>query len=480
MRKLAGLLPEKVFEFFEDLTQIPRGSGDMEKVSQYCLDFAEKKGLSAFRDETNNVVIYKDGTKGYEQSVPVILQAHMDMVCQKEEGIEIGFKEDGLDVYVEGDFVKARGTTLGADNGIAVAMALAILDDDTLEHPPIEAVFTTDEEIGMYGAFGLDMKKLSGKKMLNIDSSEENTVIVSCAGGTDINISCKMTKKKAFGRAVKLTLSGLNGGHSGIEIHKGHTNADILLGQILSGVQDCEGFCLVSANGGDKGNAIARFSEAVFMATDTDAVISAIKEKAEAVKEEIIEKEPAFSYEVSLLDEAEYEVCPKEVGKGLLELLTTVPNGVLTMSADIEDLVESSCNFGILSTKDNEIFALISVRSNKESEKERYVNDIMEIARNCGFDATVSGSYPAWEFKSDSALQEIYKKEFETVVGYVPYVKAVHAGLECGIFTSGIEGLDCISIGPNIFDMHIPAECVCISSTKKVYDVVCAVLKACK
>lgn len=480
MRKLAHIMPEKLFQYFEDLTQIPRGSGNMEQVSNYCLEFAKNHGLKAFRDEADNVVIYKNGSKGYENSVPVILQGHMDMVCQKEEGITIDFEQDGIDIYIDGDFIKARGTTLGADNGIAVAMALAILDDDTLEHPPIEAVFTVDEEIGMIGASKLDSSKLSGRKMLNLDSGEENVITVSCAGGIDVNLSYKMEKQKAFGKAVKISLSGLNGGHSGVEIHKGHTNSDILLGQILSDVQECEGFCLVSAKGGDKGNAIARFSEAVFMAKNVSGVVDDLQVKLEAVKTEIVEKEPAFSYEISLLDEAEYDVFPKEAEKGLIELLATVPNGVLAMSEDIDGLVESSCNFGILSEKDDGIYALISVRSNIMNEMKRITKDIMKQAEKCGFVASVSGIYPPWEFKKESALQEIYKREFASIMGYEPKVEAIHAGLECGIFTSGIDGLDCISVGPWLYDLHIPTERVSISSTKKIYDVVCAVLKACK
>ena len=251
MEKLKGIKPEKVFRYFEEISAIPRGSGNMEGISAYCMAFAEKLGLRAIKDDANNVVIFKDGTKGYENSEPVILQGHLDMVCQKTEDCNIDFEKDGLDIYIDGDFIKAKGTTLGADNGIAVAMIMAVLESGEIEHPPIEAVFTTDEVIGLIGAGKLDMSVLTGKKMVNLDSEDPSVLTVSCAGGSDFIMKLPFKKIKKNGSRITISLKGLQGGHSGVEIDSGRVNADILMGRILNYAVGVANFDIISVNGGD-------------------------------------------------------------------------------------------------------------------------------------------------------------------------------------------------------------------------------------
>ena len=278
---MENLKPEKVFEYFGEICKIPHGSGNMEKISACCEEFAKSNGLDYIRDAANNVIIYKPASAGYETAQPIILQGHLDMVCQKDEGVDIDFETDGLDIFLDGDYLKARGTTLGADNGIAVAMIMAILEDKTLSHPPIEAVFTVDEEIGLIGA---------GQRMINMDSEEQEILTVSCAGGSDFRMTLPVKKIKKSGTEIKIALKGLQGGHSGVEIDKNRTNANILMGEILKVAKENCGIDIISVNGGDKGNAIPNASQAYIVVQNPDAA-SRIKEFAALKKEEICETE---------------------------------------------------------------------------------------------------------------------------------------------------------------------------------------------
>lgn len=476
---LENLKPARVFKYFEEICGIPHGSGDMGRIADYCVEFAKSHSLEYKRDAANNVVIYKNATAGYENAEPVILQGHLDMVCQKLENINIDFSAEGLDVFVDGDFVKARGTTLGADNGIAVAMVLAILESNEYKHPAIEAVFSTDEEIGMVGATKFDMGWLSGKKMINIDSEEQNAVTVSCAGGSDFEVTMPVSRVKKSGTEVTVILKGLKGGHSGIEIDKGRVNANMLAGRFLNFMTTVTDFDIISIDGGDKGNAIPNLCKIRFCVNDAENFVNQAEKELEIIKNEISERERDFAPIVSVGETAEYEVLNNESKKNIIYALTCAPNGIIEMSASIAGLVETSLNLGILTTGEENITMLFTLRSNKHSAHIALENKLKTFFGALPCHIETSGHYPPWEFKENSELQSLYKEVFAEKMGYEPEIVAIHAGLECGIFYSAIEGLDCISIGPDLFDVHTVNEKMSISSTEKIFNIMIALLEKC-
>ncbi len=471
MANLSYLEPSRVFHYFGEITEIPHGSGNTDKISEYCENFAKKHNLKYIRDSFNNVVIYKEGTSGCENSAPVILQGHIDMVCQKEENSPINFLTDGLDVFVDGDFVKAKGTTLGADNGIAVAMILAILESGSYVHPPVEAVFTTDEETGMDGALGLDMSLLNGKRMINIDSEEDDTMTVSCCGGLCLKAEIPFERKSKNGMKITLTLKGLQGGHSGVEIHKGRVNANSLGGRILNHLRTKFDFELISFNGGDKTNAITNLSKIEILTEDFEGICDEIKRFISILKNEFSAREPKFTVEVKKEFDVTENVISETVKDAFISVLATAPQGVVTMSADIPDLVETSTNLGVVSTENDKIILRHSFRSNKRSAIEFLKETVTALYRNINCEIECYGEYPSWEFNSKSQLQEIYKECYKEHYNREVNVAAIHAGLECGVFSSGIEGLDCISIGPNMFDVHTVNEKLSVSSTENLFKV---------
>ena len=478
MAIIEKLQPVGVFKYFEEISSIPHGSGNCSAIAKYCTDFAEKHSLRYVRDDADNVIIYKPATKGYENADTVILQGHLDMVLQKTPDCEIDLEKEGLELYVDGDYVKARGTTLGADNGIAVAMILAILESDNIPHPPIEALFTSDEEIGMVGALALDMGLLSGKKLINIDSEEEDILTVSCAGGSDFSITAPLNKKKAKGNLVKVILKGLKGGHSGVEIHKGRVNANILMGRLINTLKSETDFEILSVCGGDKGNAIPFMSTLSVVTNTPDQFVSLAKNCLDTVKTEISAREPNFDYEILVEDEKEHDVIG--IKKELIFLLACAPNGVLKMSAEIDGLVETSLNLGVLNTGKDNLFMLFSLRSNKESALKYLEKKLTALCTFIECEIETGGHYPPWEFKKNSSLQTLHKKIYTEIYGKEPKVEAIHAGLECGVLASGIKDLDCISIGPNLYDVHTTQERLSISSTARVFELVSEILKQCK
>lgn len=480
MQKISHLDKENVFKYFEDITSIPRGSGNMDKISSYCEEFARKNSLKYIRDNENNVVIFKDGTKGYENSEPVILQGHLDMVCQKEDGVDIDFEKDGLDVYVEDDFIKAKGTTLGADNGIAVAMILSILERNDISHPPIEAVFTTDEETGMFGAKGLSFDNLRGKKMINIDSEDDKVLTVSCAGGSDFVMTFDIKRKAVINKKISISIEGLKGGHSGVEINSHRTNANFLAGRILNFAKEKCDFDIISINGGDKGNAIPNAAKINLAVKDADIFTSAINGYIEIIKKEILVSEPDLNIKILIEDEKEVFVFDKETKENILFLLLLAPNGVVSMSDKIDGLVETSLNLGILKTEDEKVTAHFTLRSNKESAMKFLEQKLFAFSKRVNAKSESFGHYPAWEFKENSKLQALYQSLYKEQFGKDIKVEAIHAGLECGIFASKIKDFDGISIGPEMYDIHTPKERVSISSTKAIYELLLKVLKELK
>ena len=334
MSKLDNVKPYEVLKYFEDICKIPHGSGNMEQISSYCIDFAKSHSLRFVCDEAKNVIIYKEASSGFENSEPIILQAHLDMVCQKNSDSSFDFEKDSLDIYVDGDFIKAKGTTLGADNGIGVAIIMAILADDNLSHPPIEAVFTTDEEIGMIGASKLDFSLFKSKKMINLDSEDENILTVSCAGGSDFTLSLPIEKTKVTGEKVILTIDGLKGGHSGVEIDKGRVNANLLCARLLNHLRQKFEFNILKINGGTKANAIPYTSTVELVTKDATSFICEAKNYFENVKEEISSREADCALNVNNNGVIEAEAMSSTTTNSVIDILLNAPNGIIDMSAE--------------------------------------------------------------------------------------------------------------------------------------------------
>ncbi len=480
MTEFKSLNPEKVFYFFGEICKIPRGSGDMKKIADYCVGFATNRELRFVRDDADNVIICKSGTLGYENSEPVILQGHLDMVCQKTADSDIDFLTDPIETYIEGDFMRARGTTLGADNGIAVAMVLSILDSDNLAHPPIEAVFTTDEEIGMIGASHLDMSHLSAKRMINLDSEEDDVLTVSCAGGEDFTITAKPDTKATRGTAIALTIEGLQGGHSGVEIDKGRVNSNILAGRILRELRLCTDFDIISVKGGDKGNAIPLRTEILLNTEKPDLLSGAAEKIAEVIKTEIAAREPDFKLSATLSNEKFETALSDSFKDKLIFALNLTPNGICDWSREIEGLVETSLNLGILSADQTGLKMHYALRSNKETALHSLSDRLSLFAKMLGFAYETGGYYPPWEYKENSLLRSLYCKTYKEICGNEVRVEAIHAGLECAVFADKIKDIDCIAIGPSLFDVHTVKESIQLSSVEKIYNTVIKLLRELK
>mgnify|MGYP000484270498 CR=1 FL=1 len=489
MAVLNELEPKEVFRFFEEISAIPRGSRDTKRISDYLMAFAKERDLKVIQDEVNNVIIFQPGTPGYEESEPVILQGHMDMVCEKTSDSTHDFKNDGLELYVEDGFLKAKDTTLGGDDGVAVAMALALMDSEDIPHPPIEAVFTVDEEIGMLGAVAMDCSSLKSRLMLNLDSENEGHFLVGCAGGMMVECVFPAERRRWSGKVVSVHVNGVTGGHSGVEIQKQGANANVILGRVLYALKKKVAFNVICVDGGLKDNAITRSSRAILMLApgEEEIFMDIIKEQQEIITKEYHKTDANMSIEgfleVSKEDEASAagkmpltEAC----GNAVIAALRTFPWGVQKMSQDMEGLVQTSLNPGILATKEDEISLTFSVRSSVASEKEELYERLVCLTESLGGKVNRSSDYPAWEYVEDSKLRilmgdtyrEMYKKE--------PVMEVIHAGVECGLFSEKMPGLDCVSYGPDIFDIHTPQERLSISSTKRIYEYTVEVLKRLK
>ncbi|XVG95444.1 aminoacyl-histidine dipeptidase [Eubacteriales bacterium KG127] len=485
MRVLGDLKPKKVFEFFEDICEIPHGSYNTKQISDYLKKFAEERNLTCYQDEDNNIIIIKDATAGYENSEPVILQGHMDMVCEKTPESNIDFAKDGLEIYVDGDWVKANGTTLGGDNGIAVAMGLSILDSEEYEHPRIEFIATADEEVGLLGAASIDVSKLTAKKFINIDSEEEGIFTVSCAGGITLKNSLKIDKEEIEGQKANLKISGLLGGHSGIQIDKERANANILLGRILNEIRKKYNYNLVTVNGGSKDNAITKLSEAVIifdkLGDEQIRNISEIVAEFKAtINHEYKATDPGINVEITFDDTTKNLVLDADSTERVINYLVLTPYGVQNMSKEIDGLVETSLNLGILKTEETTVSATYAVRSSSDSRRDMLVDKLSVLAKFLGGKTELSGAYPGWEYMADSSLREKAIEVFVGMYGKEPKIEAIHAGLECGLFAGKIDGLDCISIGPDMDGVHTPDERLSISSTERVFDFLVSLLKECK
>lgn len=479
MAVLQGLQPQEVFRYFEEIAAIPRGSGNTGQISNYLAEFAKKQNLKFIQDELNNVIIFKKASKGHENAGTLILQGHMDMVCEKTAESKIDFLKDGLELAVDGDYIHANGTTLGADDGIAVAYALAVLASDTIEHPAIEAVFTVDEEIGLLGANGIDVSMLKGRTLLNIDSEVEGVLTVGCAGGMTSVCSLPVQYKEAEGYAYRIVLEDLTGGHSGIEIHKEGGNSNLLMARLLHRLGK-EIFIGISVlEGGLKDNAIPARTVCEILVEDKDreALENGIKAYQEIISKEFRVTDPGIRVHAEFIGNGEAKVLSPKSKELVVFLLMNVPNGVQKMSPDIPGLVQTSLNLGILKLDEEKLMVSFSVRSSVESEKWAVSDKLEYLTEFLGGEYLVNGNYPGWEYNPDSKLRELMIEIYEEQYGERPVVETIHAGLECGLFCGKIEGLDSISIGPNMLGIHTPAERISISSVKRVWEYILELLK---
>lgn len=466
---LENTAPERVFHFFEEISSIPRGSGNTKAVADYCVRFAKEHNLEVVRDELGNVIIKKKASEGFENHPPVILQGHLDMVCEKESDLEFDFTRDGLRLRLDGDLLSAEGTTLGADDGIAVAMILAVLEDESLVHPTLEAVFTVDEETGMDGAQGLDVSLLNGSTLINLDSGEEGVLTVGCAGGAKVDMFLPVKREKNSLPCKKITVSGLLGGHSGIDIDKGRLNADKVLVSLLMSFPF--EFRLVSISGGFKDNVIPNACECV-VAAECDCS----KEAESFLSKNRVQTDSGLS--VSVEDAKTAESCFDACSTGkVLGFLDALPCGIASMSKEMENLVQSSSNVGVVRTEKDGVACVMSVRSSVAAEKQQLLDRIEKIAQRFGAEIATRGHYPAWEFRKDSRLRETMTAVFRKLFSKEPTVTTVHAGLECGLFSEKFKDFDAVSMGPDMWDIHTVNERLSVSSTGRTYTYLCNCLK---
>ena len=480
MAILEHLEPKCVFRFVEELCAIPHGSGNTRQVSDWLMDFARQRGLEAHQDALGNVVIIREATPGYESAGAVIVQGHMDMVCEQAPDCTKDMAAEGLDLAVEGDTVYARGTTLGGDDGIAVAMALALLDADDIPHPRLEAVITVDEETGMLGAVGMeDVSMLKGRRMLNIDSEVEGVFTVSCAGGNMTCCTLPVTRAPFGAETLAITVGGLRGGHSGIEIHKGLGNACTILGRVLTACAKATPLRVTAVSGGLKANAIPREATALVSAADYREIRAVCDRLDEALKNEFRATDPEVFVSVRAVEPSGTPMDEASTRR-LLALLTCAPNGIQVMSAEIDGLVQTSLNLGILATEDTAVTAMFCVRSSVESQKQMLVERLECLLAALGGSVEVSGDYTGWEYRPDSPLRELMVEVFTEQYGHAPTVEAIHAGVECGIFAGKLPGLDCISFGPDLTEIHTCRERMHIASVQRTWALVLEVLKRMK
>ena len=479
MGTISHLEPTRVFTYFEEICQIPHGSRNLQKISDYFVNFAKEKNLEYVQDEALNVIIKKPASKGYENCPPVIIQGHMDMVAVKKPDCDIDLMTEGLNPMTDGKFVWAEGTSLGGDDGIAVAYALAILEADDIKHPALEVIITTDEEIGMDGAIALDTSDIKGRRMLNIDSEAEGELLVSCAGGMRVNCHLPIKKENKTGLRYRLTIDGLQGGHSGVEIHKERGNANCILGRILYELENVTDIQVISANGGLADNAIPRQAvlECMISEQSKEMFVSTVIELETAIKQELLTKDKNFFVEIKSLGIGDAEVLDKASTLKMAYLLMSLPNGVCAYSADIEGLVQTSLNLGMLKMEEEELVLTFALRSSLESEKKVLGQKLDAITKLVGGYTVISGEYPGWAYKEDSYLREHMKKVYCDMYQKDPNIVAIHAGLECGILSGKLEGLDCVSFGPNLYDIHTTEERMEVASVKRTWDYLLKVLE---
>ena len=483
MKILQNLEPKAVFEYFEEISNIPRGSGNEKAISDYLLNFGKNLGLESIQDEALNIIIKKPGTQGYENAPTVIIQGHIDMVCEKNNGVDHDFEKDPLKLRIVDDYIYATDTTLGADNGIAVAYAMALLSSTDIPHPPIEVLLTTDEETGMSGAMAIKKEHIDGKILINLDNEEEGYLLVSCAGGirskATINVDYQNISNK---KLLKINISGLKGGHSGMDIIKERGNSNKILGRVLKGLSREVKFNIVNLNGGSKNNAIPREAEALVSVdiNNENTVIDIVNNWNSIISNELRTQDPGVKIEASVVSDENNKEFTDECTKKVVDLLYLYPNGINTKSVEIDGLVESSTNLGVLSTENGVVEFDSAIRSSIPSLKQEIVLRSKTIVELLGGEFTTTSDYPGWEYNPNSKIREICQKVHKEMYGKEAGIVAIHAGVECGLFNEKLGGLDMISFGPNLYDVHTPDEHMSISSVRNCYEYLKAILKAIK
>ncbi|MCR5346399.1 MAG: aminoacyl-histidine dipeptidase [Fretibacterium sp.] len=479
MGVLSGLQPQAVFKFFEELCAIPHGSHNTKAVSDYLADFARARGLKFRQDELNNVIIWKAPTAGYENAAAVMIQGHMDMVAEKDADCARDMEKEGLDLFVDGDLIGARGTTLGGDDGIAVAMALAVLDAEDIPHGPLECLFTVDEEVGMLGARGLDASDLRAKYMLNIDSEKEKVFTVSCAGSTRAVCTLPVKREAFAGTLCRLTVEGLAGGHSGEEIHKGRANSNIIMGRALTELMNASDLRLLTVSGGAKDNAIPRDAAALVAVKDLRAAESAVCALGAALANEYRTADGGIRVKLSA---AESDLVPMDGDstRRVAAFLFCAPNGVQMMSAEVPGLVQTSLNLGHVCTEGDAVVGRFMIRSSVNSQAAETTQKVITLTKVLGGSVDIPASYSAWQYRPESHLRDVMVEAFRALYGEEPKIEALHAGLECGILSGKMPDLDCISFGPDLTDIHTPRERLHIASAERTWRLMLETLKRLK
>ncbi|MDR2146530.1 MAG: aminoacyl-histidine dipeptidase [Tannerella sp.] len=479
--EITTLNPQPVWENFYRLTQIPRPTGQMEAVTRFVYDFGKSLGLETEKDETGNVLIRKPASKGFENRKTVTLQSHLDMVPQKNSNVAHDFAKDPIDAYIDGDWVRARGTTLGADNGIGVAFAMAILGDNSLKHGALEALFTINEEVGMDGAFGLKPGFIRGDILLNCDSEDEGKLFAGCAGGTDVNVSFRYKKGEPLIEgdiAVRLFVSGLKGGHSGCDIHLGRANANKLLFRFLKEAVSDYGVRLASVDGGSLRNAIPREAEAVLTLPkdNVELLWESVSDFQDIYRKEYagIEDNITFTAE---LTKPPLSLIPEEIQDDLINSVEACQNGVATMFHDFPGTVESSSNLAIVKSSESAIEVKILARSSSASRMDALLSSLESVFALAGAKVEFSGSYNGWQPDIQSPILNLMKQVFQKMYGRDPDISVIHAGLECGIIQGAYPDMDMVSVGPDVKFPHSPDEAVSISSVQRTYEFLIAVLE---
>ncbi len=471
------LQPANVFRYFEELCRIPHPSYQLEAIGAYLMNFAEEHGLQYWTDTDGNVVIIKSATQGYEYQPAVILQGHMDMVAVRTAESEIDPETEGLKLCEDNGYLYAEGTSLGGDDGIAIAYILAILDSDEISHPRIEAVFTTNEEVGMEGALGIDMTNLRGKRLLNIDSEEEGVLLAGCAGGIRVHSEIPVKRELFRGKKLQIHVDGLLGGHSGTEIHKERGNSNCLMGRVLAAIGNEAR--LIDLQGGLKDNAIPRVTSAVLLVCDElseERIENILRKMRIEFLKEFWGRDDGINITWAYSSESELPALTVEATKKVANYLVAAPNGVCKMSDSLEGLVETSLNLGIVRLDETCLRVDFSLRSLITEERDRLQQQLKRLTAFFGGTSTESGAYPAWEYRSESKLRDKMVRIYRDCYGKEPIVTVIHAGLECGILAQKIEGLDCISFGPDILDIHTTEEKLDIASTERVWNYLLRVL----
>ena len=495
MRVLENIEPKAVFHFFEDLTQIPRPSYHEKAVSDYLVKFAKDRGLEVYQDKLYNVIIIKEASEGYENEEPIILQGHMDMVCEKDPGVTKDMEKEGLDLEVDGDYIRAKGTTLGGDDGIAAAYALALLDSKTLRHPRLEFICTVSEEVGMDGAHAIDLSPIKGHILLNMDSENEGVVLAGCAGGGCATVTLPVIREPFDGKIMHIHVNGLIGGHSGAEINKGRASSVELEGRILRALSDVSEIRLIACVNGNKDNAISRDGHLLLAVRDEAAVLKKLQEVETAVRAEYSVVDPDIRFTAEDAEKfpavtdgkAEAEAAAKtpaawlpltaEDTKRVISLLTELPQGIQRMDDNIPGMVETSLNWGVATLDGGRFMMRAAVRSSVSTAKDALFEKLAWIAESCGASMDISGEYPAWEWVDKSVLRDKMARIYREMFGKDLVIETIHAGVECGLLSEKIPGMDAVSMGPNILDIHTPREHLSISSVQRTWDFIVRIIE---